>query len=179
MSHTPEHAIREWVANFQGTWHPPGTEPSRMLPETVRFMKNRDLPPGQMWLITCEADGGSRGPERWRWTVEASQDDLGRWSANGIAGGSGPAPLRGRPSTDLGGNWGRRGLRAGGTVEDAGAEIARVRLTDVQGRTFEDTVENGGVLFSSDEPVTMPMRLDLIDAEGRIVHTEEWGFADE
>jgi hypothetical protein len=45
--------------------------------------------------------------------------------------------------------------------------------------TFEDTVENGVVLFSSDELVTMPMRLDLIDAEGRIVHTEEWRFADE
>jgi hypothetical protein len=84
-----------------------------------------------------------------------------------------------RPSADLGGNWGQRGLRAGGTVEDAGAEITSVRLTDVEGRTFEDTVENGVVLFSSDELVTMPMRLDLIDAEGRIVHTEEWGFADE
>jgi hypothetical protein len=122
---------------------------------------------------------GSRGSERWRWTVEASRDDRGRWSANGIAGGSGPAPLRGRPWADLGGNWGRRGLRAGGTVEDAGAKIARVRLTDVQGRTFEDTVQDGVVLFSSDEPVTMPMRLDLIGAEGRIVLTEEWGFADE
>jgi hypothetical protein len=54
-----------------------------------------------------------------------------------------------------------------------------VRLIDVQGRAFEDTVENGAVLFSTDEPVTMPMRLELIDAEGRIVHTEEWGFADE
>jgi hypothetical protein len=179
MSQTPEHAIRDWLANFQGTWYPPGTEPSRMLPETVRFVKNRDLPAGQVWFITCEADGGSRGSERWRWTVEASQDERARWSANGIAGGSGPPPLRGRPSADLGGNWGQRGLRAGGTVEDAGAEITRVRLTDVEGRTFEDTVENGVVLFSSDELVTMPMRLDLIDAEGRIVHTEEWGFADE
>jgi hypothetical protein len=79
----------------------------------------------------------------------------------------------------LGGNWGQRGLGAGGTVEDAGAGIARVRLTDVEGRTFEDTVQDGVVMFSSDEPVTMPMRLELIDAEGRIVHTEEWGFADE
>lgn len=54
-----------------------------------------------------------------------------------------------------------------------------MRLTDVGGRTFEDTVENGVVLFSLDEPVTMPMLLELIDAESRIVHTEEWGFADE
>jgi hypothetical protein len=46
MSHTPEHAIRDWLANFRGTWYPPGSEASRMLPETVRFVKNRDLPPG-------------------------------------------------------------------------------------------------------------------------------------
>jgi hypothetical protein len=102
MSQTPEHAIRDWLANFQGTWYPPGTEPSRMLLETVRFVKNRDLPAGQMWFITCEADGGSRGSERWRWTVEASQDERGRWSANGIAGGSGPPPLRGHRRTSAG-----------------------------------------------------------------------------
>jgi hypothetical protein len=52
-------------------------------------------------------------------------------------------PAIGGPRRELG----QRGLRAGGTVEDAGAEITRVRLTDVEGRTFEDTVENGVVLF--------------------------------
>jgi hypothetical protein len=178
MSQTPEHAIRDWLANFQGTWYPPGTEPSRMLPETVRFVKNRDLPAGQMWFITCEADGGSRGSERWRWTVEASQDERGRWSANGIAGGSGPPPLRGHRRTSAG-TGDSAGSGPAARSRTRGAEITSVRLTDVEGRTFEDTVENGVVLFSSDELVTMPMRLDLIDAEGRIVHTEEWGFADE
>lgn len=64
-------------------------------------------------------------------------------------------------------------------VEEAGAGIARVRLTDVEGRAFEDTVENGVVLFFSDEPVVMPMRLELIDVEGRVVDTDEWGFVDE
>jgi hypothetical protein len=54
-----------------------------------------------------------------------------------------------------------------------------VRLTDVDGRAFEDTVENGVVLFSSDEPVAMPMRLELIDSDGRVVDTDEWGFVDE
>jgi hypothetical protein len=83
------------------------------------------------------------------------------------------------PGRDLGGNWGRRGFRAGGTVEDAGAGVARVRLTDREGRTFEDTVENGVVLFSSEEPVAMPMRLELIRADGSIVDTEEWGFVAE
>jgi hypothetical protein len=54
-----------------------------------------------------------------------------------------------------------------------------VQLTNREGRTFEDTVERGIVLFSSDEPVAMPMRLELIDADGSIVDTDEWGFVDE
>jgi hypothetical protein len=179
VSHTPKHAIREWLADFRGTWYPPGTEPSRMHPETVRFVRWRDLPPRQMCYVTCEANGGSRGAERWHWTVEASRDDQGRWSAQGVTGGSGGPCLRGRPWANLGGNWGRRGFRAGGTVEDAGAGIARVRLTDRDGRRFEDAVENGVVLFSSDEPVALPMRLELIDVDGRVVESEEWGFVDE
>lgn len=179
MSHTPRHAIREWLGEFRGPWHPPRTGPSRMRPETVRFVRSKDLPPRQMWFVTCEADGGSRGTERWHWTGEASRDHEGRWTAYGVSGGSGGACLRGRPWANLGGNWGRRGFRAGGTVEDAGAGIARVRLTDREGRTFEDTVENGVVLFSSEEPVATPMRLELIDANGHVVDTDEWGFVDE
>jgi len=70
-------------------------------------------------------------------------------------------------------------LRAGGTVEDAGKGVARVRLTDVEGRTFEDTVDDGIVLFLSDEPVAMPMRVDLYDAESHVVGTDEWGFVHE
>jgi hypothetical protein len=179
VSHTPRHAIREWLAGLRGTWYPPGTEPSRMLPDTVRFLRCRDLPPRQMWYVTCEADAGSRGAERWSWTVEALRDDQGRWSANGINGSSGGPCILGRPWANLGGNWGSRGFRAGGTVEDAGAGVMRVRLTDRGGRMFEDTVENGVVLFSSEEPVAMPMHLELIDAEGRVIDADEWGFVDE
>jgi hypothetical protein len=54
-----------------------------------------------------------------------------------------------------------------------------VRLTDSQGRTFEDTVDDGVVLFLSEEPVAMPMRVDLLDAEGCGVATDEWGFVEE
>ena len=174
MTHTAEHAIQGWLRAFEATWYPPGTEPSRMRPETVRYVKRS----GGMWFITCDADG--RRPERWRWTIETSRDEQGRWSAHGISGsvGSGQPLNRGRPWANLGGHWGPKGFRAGGTVEDA-AGIARVRLTDRQGQTFEDAVEHGVVLFSSDEPVAMPMRLELIDASSKIVHSEEWGFVDE
>jgi hypothetical protein len=140
-----------------------------MRAETVQFVKHRDIPPRQMWYVTCEADGGSPGSEHWRWTVETSLDEQGRWVANGVSGGSGLVPRCGRPWADLGGHWGPDGFRAGGTVEDAVVGIARVRLTDAEGRLFEDVVENGVVLFSSEHSVAMPMRLELIDREGRVV----------
>lgn len=181
MSHSPEHAIREWLRDFRATWHPAGTEPSRMRAETVRFVKHRDAPGGQIWYITCDGDGGSRGTERWAWTVAASPDDEGKWSAHGVSGGggSGDPVRRGRPWANLGGNWGSNGFRAGGTVADGGAGITRVRMTDASGRTFEDTVDNSVVLFASDEAVRMPMRVELIDDAGVVVDTDEWGFVDE
>jgi hypothetical protein len=64
------------------------------------------------------------------------------------------------------------------TVEDSGQGVVRVRLTDAEGRTFEDTVNDGVVLFISEEPVAMPMRVELYDEDGRVVATEEWGFRD-
>ena len=144
----------------------------------LRFVKRRRGPPGQIWYIACDADGGPRGSEGWHWTVLASRDDQSRWTAHGVTGGSGGPIQRGRPWANLGGNWGHNGFRAGGTVEDAGAGIARVRLTDLEGHMFEDTVENGVILFSSDKPVAMPMHLELIDSDGRVVDTDEWGFVD-
>jgi hypothetical protein len=152
-----------------------------MRAETVRFVKHKDAPGGQLWYITCDGDGGPRGTERWAWTVAASPDDEGKWSAHGVSGGGGIGdPVRrGRPWANLGGNWGSNGFRAGGTVADGGAGITRVRMTDASGRTFEDTVDNSVVLFASDEAVRMPMRVELIDDAGVVVDTDEWGFVDE
>lgn len=88
-------------------------------------------------------------------------------------------PPRGFPWANLGGNWGADGFRAGGTIEDAGKGITRVRLTDARDRAFEDTVDDGVVLFISEEPVAMPMRVELLDANGEVVAVDDWVFADE
>jgi hypothetical protein len=53
-----------------------------------------------------------------------------------------------------------------------------VRLTDARGRPFEDTVDDGVVLFMSEEPVSLPMHVDLLDAYGDVVASDEWGFVD-
>jgi hypothetical protein len=152
--------------------------PFRFLPDTVQFVKKKEAPPRQICYVTFATDRGWRGIVHWGWTVLATQEEPGRWSAHGVAGGSGDPPVLGHPWANIGGNWGRQGFRAGGTVEDAGKGVARVRLTDADGRTFEDTVDDGVVLFLSDEPVAMPMRVDLLDASGRVVGSEEWGFRD-
>jgi len=181
MSHTPEHAIGEWLAD-PGLKGPEGTPLLfRVLPNTIRLVKRRGGPTRQICYVTCDADGGPRGTETWHWTVVVSQEDSDRWSARGVAGGSGTGnlPPRGVPWANLGGNWGLDGFRAGGTVEDAGKGVSHVRLTDSEGNRFEDTVDDGVVLFMSDEPVAMPMRLDLLDAGANVIATDEWGFVDE
>lgn len=179
VSHTPEHAIREWLAGPDLKGSEGRSLPFRALPDTVRFVKTRKAPHRQLWYVTCDADGGPRGEESWHWTVLVSHEERDRWRAHSVAGGAGELPARGFPWANLGGNWGRDGFRAGGTVEDAGEEVTLVRLTDAEGRSFEDTVDDGVVLFISDEAVAMPMRVDLINAEGHVVGSDEWGFVDE
>jgi hypothetical protein len=180
MSRTPQDAIRQWLVDHRLRGPDGAPAPSRALPNTIRFVKSRGGPARQLWYVTYDAEGDRR-TESWHWTVVAYREASDRWIARGVAGGGGVGtfPLRGFPWANLGGNWGPDGFRAGGTVEDAGRRVVRVRLTDRQGRTFEDTVDHGVVLFMSDEAVTMPMRLEVIDAEGRVVSSDEWGFVDE
>jgi hypothetical protein len=175
MSQTPEDAIREWLTD-PGLKSPDRAPlPLRVLADTIRLVKSRGGPARQISYLTCDADGGLRGTESWHWTVVASRGASGSWSVQGVAGGGGVGalPQRRVPWANLGGNWGRDGFRAGGTVEDAGKNVSRVRLTDARGRPFDDTVDDGVVLFMSEEPVSMPMHVDLLDAYGDVVASDE------
>jgi hypothetical protein len=179
MSQTPEDAIREWLAD-PGLKGPDGALlPFRVLANRTRFVKSKGGPDRQIWYVTCDVDGGPRGTESWHWTLVTSREASNRWDAHGVGGGHGTLPPRGFPWANLGGNWGNDGFRAGGTVEDAGKGVTRVRLTDSLGRAFEDTVDDGVVLFMAEEPVVMPMRVELLDADGEVMAVDEWGFADQ
>ena len=140
ISQTPEDAIREWLAD-PGLRGPDGAPlPFRVLANTIGFVKSRGGSDRQIWYVMCDADGGPRGTQSWHWTVVASRGASGSWTVHGVAGGGGVGalPQRRVPWANLGGNWGHDGFRAGGTVEDAGKNVSRVRLTDAKGRPFED-----------------------------------------
>jgi hypothetical protein len=180
VSHSPEHAIQEWLAD-PGLKETSGEAiPFRVLAETISPLKRRASASRQLWYVTCEAEDQDGQRQPWHWIVETSLGEFGRWKAHGVAGGSGSdLPRKGFPWANLGGGWGRTGLLAGGTVEDAGNDVRRVRLTDAKGNAMEDAVDDGIVLFISDEPVAMPMRVDLYDAAGHVVATHDWGFVEE
>jgi hypothetical protein len=61
VSHSPEHAIREWLSDFRATWRPAGTEPSRMRAETVRFVKQREAPGGPALVYHVRRGRGLQG----------------------------------------------------------------------------------------------------------------------
>lgn len=178
MSRTAEDAIRESLTTLRAELlrTEEGSLPLRMRADAVRFVKKRGSPTHQLWYVTCEGEGGPDGKTQWHWTMLARREKLGSWSAQGVAGGSGDPPVLGHAWANLGGNWGSHGFLAGGTVEDAGKTVVRVLLIDAEGRMFEDTVDDGVVLFMSEEPVAMPMRVELHDSAGRVVATDEWGF---
>jgi hypothetical protein len=179
MSHTSRHAIRDWLAGLEIR---PLNDPMvvRMRPDTLRFVKMTEERPHQLWYVTCDADDGKGETVHWHWTVLATRE-VGQWTAHGVAGDGSERglPERGHPWANLGGGWGSDGFRAGGTVEDAGKGIVLVRLRDREGRVFEDTVDQGIVLFLSNDPVVMPMRVELLDSRAVVVGGHDWGFADE
>lgn len=171
VSRTAEEAIRESLATMRAEvlGDEGGPLTFRMLTDTVRFIKKRETPTSQLWYVTYDGEGGPRGTTHWRWTVLATQEGPDRWSAQGVAGASGSPPVLGEPWANIGGNWGPHGFLAGGTVEDAGKGVVRVLLIDAEGRTFEGTVDDEVVLFMSEDPVAMPMRVELYDADDRVV----------
>jgi hypothetical protein len=61
-----------------------------------------------------------------------------------------------------------RALMAG-LVVDNGFEVTRVRLIDGKELALEDTVDDGLVLFLSEQPLQRPIQAELYDSAGRLV----------
>jgi hypothetical protein len=134
--------------------------------ETIRFVKVRGIPGRQVHAVTFETQDGRPMSD----VCYVRQDDAGDWRFMAAAGGSANgSPQREYPWVNLGsGGWPRQ-FFAGGRVLDNGREVVRVRLRAANGVELEDTVDDGLVLFLTDDEVHVPVEAALIDRGGTII----------
>lgn len=142
-------------------------------PATIRFLKERTIPGRQVHSVAFESlMDGRRSNEHW--TVEVMQDDTGAWRVCSSASGVGDiGPIRDHPWASLGGGGWPDEFHAGGRVIDNGLDIATVRLVAGNDVTLEDTVDNGLVLFITDQRVEPPIHAELYERSGLLVSRHE------
>lgn len=133
---------------------------------TIQFVKARSITRRQIHAVTFE-DGDGR---LMRFVCSVRQDSEGQWYFAGGAGGSAQgAPTRDHAWVNLaGGGWPKE-FYAGGDIVDGGLGVARVRLRAANGTELEDTVEEGVVLFLTDDEVQLPIVAELFDRNGNLV----------
>jgi hypothetical protein len=166
---TPEYVIAEtipaggWVART-------GSGGFDALPESLEFVKERHLPRRAAYNTRFTTRQG----RRMRFTVSLAQADNGAWRVMGGAGGGADeamngAPTRDHPWANLGGGGWTRQFYAGGAIEENGGAVTRVRLRSANGMEMEDTVEDGEVLFLTDDEVQTPVQVELYDGGGNLI----------
>ena len=151
---------------------------------TVQFDKEKNTPGWQMHYISFEeADEGQK-----HLVVILKQHKDGKWHLNSASTGGNirerdryMVPVHDHPLIFLSG--GRKGnakkydedgqyeFVAYGDVIDNGFNVTHVRLLNDDGQVFEDTVQDGLVLFASvqDQEVQWPMQAELYNSEGKLV----------
>ncbi len=146
-----------------------GGHPFQARPETIRFLK--ETVQGELALLAVEFKDTEGRP--WRYVFGARQQGDRTWRAAGAAGGGGgPELRRAEPWANFGG-WGwPRFLCLGGRVH--GDRVRTVRLTDAEGLTVEDTVENGYAVLLVPEPVRLPCQIALLDSTGVVLAIQPW-----
>ncbi len=129
-------------------------------PENIRFVKARSIPGRQLHAVVFETKRGL-----WmQYTVPLTQDQEGTWRVEGGAGGGGvDLPDRDPPVANLGGGGWPTRFYAGGRVLDATGQVERVRLIGSNGTTLDDTVDDRCVLFLTDQPMELPIQVQLYD----------------
>ncbi len=142
-------------------------------PSTIRFLKERVIPGRQVHAVTFESMMDGRRSNM-RLTVLLVQDENGAWQDRGRAGGGDDdGPIRDHPWASLGGRGWPDEFHAGGRVIDNGLDIACVRLITGNGLTMEDTVDDGSVLFITDQRVEPPIHAEFYDRSGVLVSRHE------
>ena len=136
---------------------------------TLRFLKERLLPQRQVYLVAFEDE---KGLEQ-RFVCYVEQDRQGNWQFRGAAGGGisgSPGPVIERAWASLDGGGMPDHFYAGGYVADHGEQVTKVRLIAKNGTEIEDTVDDGIVLFLSEQPVELPIEAEMYDGTGKLVY---------
>jgi len=142
---------------------------------TVRFVKERASEHRRLYYVTF--DGAlvldeQRMPTHFAY-VYPVEKHLRGWRVSGGSGGGGDELSVREPWVNLsGGGWPDH-FYAGGSVLDAGIEIARVRLTCGNNVVLEDDTAGGVVLFITEQRVELPAAIALYDPAGARVATHE------
>lgn len=139
---------------------------------TVRFVKHR-ASKRRLYFVTYSATMPDVGPDvhSFDYVYPVEPDPDGGWRVRGGAGGSGRAPRRSTPWVNLGGGGWPDEFFAGGRIDDAGIDIARIELRFANGVTLHDDAEQGVALFITDETIAMPGTAVLLDEAGDEVAT--------
>jgi hypothetical protein len=135
--------------------------------ETLVFLKARTSGRRMVQAISFETVSGRKT----QMICYLLQNVRGEWQFSGAAGGEGEQGglVRNHPSVRLGGGGWPDYFFAGGNVIEQGYRIVQVRLIAGNGTVMEDNVEDGLVVFVSEEQVTLPIRAELYDQVGKLV----------
>jgi hypothetical protein len=135
--------------------------------ETLEFLKARTSGRRMVQAISFVTTSGRKT----RMICYLLQNVRGEWQFSGAAGGEGEqgGPVRNHPLVRLGGGGWPDYFFAGGNVIAQKDNIVRVRLIAGNGIAMEDSVDDGLVVFVTEERVTLPIRAELYDQEGTLV----------
>jgi hypothetical protein len=136
----------------------------------IHFLKERIIPGCQLHAVAFEDEFG----QHFHAYFALGQDLTSTWHMSGATLSEGDPgthdPVHNQPWVSLfgGGGYGND-FYAGGYVNAIGAAIESVHLVSDNGIVLKDSVENGLVLFVTDQPVEMPVKAELYDQTGQLV----------
>src|SRR5258708_3860245 len=147
---------------------------------TVQFSREKAIPGWQMYYVTFEEMDGHKH----NYVMFLRQREDGSWMFNGSSTGGDFreiaaqvfAPVHDHPLIAIAGRKGGHAdnqyeFVANGEVIDNGFDVVRVRLVNDADAVFEDTVQDGLVLFATiqDREVQWPMQAELYNRAGELV----------
>jgi len=137
------------------------------VPSTIRILKERTVPLHYASLVAFEDVQG----QKWEFACFVVQEGQHNWVFK--SGGSvSQKNVERFPHVNLAGGWAEGGFSAGGRVYANGADIVRVDIISIDGILFDDTVDDGRVLFVTDrEDIFPPVRALLYDSTGVLVNS--------